>query len=68
MRTGSCIIPGAEISYRVLDSAAERPAIEQHTEIEEASGFISVIMDNLRTASAEKTRTAERFVFNRLEP
>ena len=64
----SCIIPAAEISCRVLDSAAERPTIEQHAEIEEASGFIFVIMENLRTASVQKTRTAERFVFDRLEP
>jgi adenine-specific DNA-methyltransferase len=54
--------------HRVLDPASERPTTEQGAGVEEADGYVAMILDNLRKAGVQNTRKGERLQFDRLEP
>ena len=54
--------------HRVLDPTFEQPRNEQRARVEEAGGYVSTIIDNLKRAGVQNTVRGERLVFDRLEP
>jgi len=50
----------------VLDPSSERPATEHDANVEGATGYIAMIVDNLRKAGIQNTIKGERLVFDRL--
>jgi adenine-specific DNA-methyltransferase len=53
--------------HRVLDPASERPATELEAEIREATGYVAMIIENLRKAGVQNTMQGQRLVFDLLD-
>jgi adenine-specific DNA-methyltransferase len=54
--------------HRVLDPALERPLGQQEGESGRGTGYVPMILNNLRAAGVQNTRLGERLRFERLEP
>jgi len=53
--------------HRVLDTSTERPVSDEASGYASGDDYVSMVVDNLRTAGVQNTRKNERLRFDRLE-